>query len=97
MTAMVDLHRLPTLAPELYETHSRLAEARIPMGATVTHIYRARRWRLTDSIFGEGYARRSRIRARTAARPAFVFVPNEVIHKHKSGSGYRPPSHKGYA
>jgi hypothetical protein len=94
---MVDLHRLPTLAPELYETHSRLAEARIPMGATLTHIYRAKRWRAVDAVKGAGYSRRSRIRARNAARPAFVYVPQVIVHKSKSGAGYRPPSHKGYA
>jgi hypothetical protein len=91
---MTDIHCLPVSLPELYVTHSQLAEARIPMGATVTHIYRAARWRRIDERMGDGYSRRQRTRARKANRQPFTFVDNAA---NLAEIYTAPPSHKGYA
>lgn len=60
-----------------YETHSKLAEAKIPMGATVTDISEAARWR----DFGKDWHRRLRIRARKIFREPWAYVPNDITHK----------------
>jgi hypothetical protein len=93
---MTSIHRLPGEFPELYEVHSRLADARFPMGATVTHIYRAKRWRSQDERNGEGYARRQRIRKRKAQREPIVF-DHAMLVKTSKPNRTVPPSHKGYA
>ena len=93
-----DIHRLPVSCYELYEGHSRLADAKIPMGATMTHIYRARAWRRIDEKRGEGYARRTRIRIRKAQREPIVFdhsfALNDPRRVHNTPRTV-PPSHKG--
>lgn len=94
---MIDIYALPVLLPDLYVTHSRLADAGIPMGATITHIFFPRVWRRVDALRGEGHSRRWRIRARRKQREPFVYVPNIVEHKLTSGHGYVPPSHRGYS
>lgn len=64
-----------------YETHSKLAEAKIPMGATVTEIEVARGWRRKDALLGAGWSRRLRIRLRRAFRVPWTYVPNDITHK----------------
>lgn len=54
----------------------------------VVSIYRARRWRREAELLGDE-ARRKRIRMRKALRRPWVYVPNVVTHKTKSGQGYR--------
>jgi len=94
----IDIHRLPIGYPQLYIEHSRLADARHPMGATFTHIYRAKAWRSIDARHGvPGYARRQRIRTRLSMRPPFVYVPNVIEQKTSSAAGYHPSSHRGRA
>jgi hypothetical protein len=56
--AMTDGTRLPVSRPESYIMHSRLADAKVPMGASVTHIQFAWRWRRVDERMGDGYSRR---------------------------------------
>lgn len=82
-----------------YIPKSRLLDAGFPPGATTTWIERARAWRRKDARDGSpGSARRQRIRLRKRARDAFVYVEQpKAAHKHKSGDGYRPDHHKGYA
>jgi hypothetical protein len=81
-----------------YVPRSRLADAKIPMGATVTHIYRAKHWRNLDARNGDGYARRMRIRIRKLLRAPIVFDPVMLVNDPRAVSVTRtvPPSHKGY-
>lgn len=64
----------------------RLIEAGVPAGATVTHIFVAKLWRLADERMGAGYCRRKRIRARKRRREPFIyehrallFVPHSIV------------------
>lgn len=95
---MIPMNRRPVEFNDLYELHSKLADARIPMGATVTHIYRAKLWRRIDERKNEpGYARRQRIRIRKARREPIVFDPFMRTSDTRAVSRTVPPSHKGYA
>jgi hypothetical protein len=49
----------------------------LPLGATVTDISVAARWK----AFGKDWHRRLRIRARKLARKPFVYEPNDISHK----------------
>jgi len=94
---MIDIHRLPVSMPDLYETHSRLAEARIPPPATLCHIYRAKRWRRIDEQRGNAnYSRHQRIRLRKRHREPITFDHmlrvDDVRRTHTV-----PSSHKGRA
>lgn len=64
-----------------YPLRSLLADARIPMGATVTPILQARHWRSVDARRGIGFSRRQRVRARKQFREPWVYVPNDITHK----------------
>lgn len=59
---------------------SLLINAGFPVGATVTHLIRARWWRSVDARRGAGYSRRYRIRRRKQFRQPFVYVPNDITH-----------------
>jgi hypothetical protein len=94
---MIDIHRRPVEFPDLYEVHSKLADARHPMGASVTHITHAWRWRKVDERMGDGYSRRKRIRQRAAKRVPIVFDEYMSPSDERRVSRTVPPSHKGYA
>ena len=64
-----------------HELKSKLADAGIQMGASVTPIGTAILWRLLDWAHGKGFARRRRIRERKLLRVPWVYVPNDITHK----------------
>jgi hypothetical protein len=64
-----------------FPLRSLLADAGIPMGATVTHIYRARHWKSLDAKNGRGYARRLRIRSRKRRRESWTYEHRAIEFK----------------